>query len=716
MTIISSPELTDVKAQQAFLSPILTGDNPSQTRREILNAFVETWDTYERLFECIIDERGFYEKAIPLRHPLIFYYGHTATFFMNKLVLAKLLPERIDPEIEAMCAVGVDEMSWDDLDEANYKWPSIRDIEHYRSEVKAKVVELIQTIDLSLPISWDSPMWPILMGIEHERIHLETSSVLIRQLPISYVKPHPDFTVCPETGDAPQNLLKSVPAGQVKIDEPKVSDRYGWDNEYGHHQASVKAFSASQFLVSNQEFLAFVEDGGYENPKWWDEEGNRWRGFTSEKHPTFWRKKTSGSWKFRTMTQEIEMPWDWPVEVNNLEAMAFCNWKAHQSGLSIRLPTEDEYLQLRQYCSQFETQGKPNRNLEGFASSQPVNRCQQGDFFDVEGNVWQWTCTAIYPFEGFEVHPLYDDFTTPTFDNQHYLIKGGSWISTGNEINGRSRYAFRRHFFQHAGFRYVEAEPIDAPDVSPYETDESVAQYCGFHYGQTYFGVKNFSDSYAEVAIQAVMDDPDLRSRPIKALEAGCSVGRACFEMGKIFTDVTGIDFSARFIQVADRLKKGETVRYTLPIEGDIQSFESVKLSDFRGEIAADKVTFMQQDAMNMKPIYTGYDVIVAVNLIDRLSNPALFIDELVNRVASKGLVIISSPYTWLESFTPKENWLGGKKVNGENQTSFEALSERMAPNFELVKPPQDLPFVIRETSRKFQHSLSQLSIWKKRS
>jgi hypothetical protein len=50
---------------------------------------------------------------------------------------------------------------------------------------------------------------------------------------------------------------------------------------------------------------------------------------------------------------------------------------------------------------------------------------------------------------------LYDDFSTPTFDGKHTLIKGGSWISTGNEALKSSRYAFRRHFFQHAGFRYL---------------------------------------------------------------------------------------------------------------------------------------------------------------------------------------------------------------------------------------------------------------------
>lgn len=77
------------------------------------------------------------------------------------------------------------------------------------------------------------------------------------------------------------------------------------------------------------------------------------------------------------------------------------------------------------------------------------------NFYDIVGNVWQHTLTPIYPFDNFDVHPLFDDFTTPTLDNRHSLIKGGSFVSTGDESLMHSRYAFRRHFYQFAGFRYV---------------------------------------------------------------------------------------------------------------------------------------------------------------------------------------------------------------------------------------------------------------------
>jgi hypothetical protein len=57
-------------------------------REEISLYFTNTFDTYTQLFDCLADDEAYYQKAIPLRHPLIFYLGHTATFFVNKLILA----------------------------------------------------------------------------------------------------------------------------------------------------------------------------------------------------------------------------------------------------------------------------------------------------------------------------------------------------------------------------------------------------------------------------------------------------------------------------------------------------------------------------------------------------------------------------------------------------------------------------------------------------
>ena len=100
---------------------------------------------------------------------------------------------------------------------------------------------------LELPIGWESPAWVILMGIEHERIHLETSSVLIRQLPLAWVRALPDWPVCPlarhEPATAPANELVAVPGTQLELGKPAGDATYGWDNEYGQRQLQLRITS-----------------------------------------------------------------------------------------------------------------------------------------------------------------------------------------------------------------------------------------------------------------------------------------------------------------------------------------------------------------------------------------------------------------------------------------------------------------------------------------
>ncbi|MBP8852834.1 MAG: DinB family protein, partial [Moraxellaceae bacterium] len=165
--------------------------------------FHDTFSRYESLFRTLTCDEAYYKKPISLRHPLIFYFGHTATFFINKLLLAGLISERINPAFESMFSVGVDEMSWDDLNESHYDWPTVAELAAYRDQVRAVIDQVIRTAPLTLPVNWNNPWWAIIMGIEHERIHLETSSVLMRQHALNFVQPLPEFTPCTTSGTAP---------------------------------------------------------------------------------------------------------------------------------------------------------------------------------------------------------------------------------------------------------------------------------------------------------------------------------------------------------------------------------------------------------------------------------------------------------------------------------------------------------------------------------
>jgi len=693
-------------------TPLLNGINAVTTRQEFLEYFLSTFNRYEQLFETLVNEDSYQVKPIALRHPLIFYFGHTATFYLNKLLLAGLLTERINPRFEAMFAVGVDEMSWDDLSDANYDWPTSLEVKHYRHLVRVAVEELIKAAPLTLPIDWNHPWWVIIMGIEHERIHLETSSVLIRQQALDLVQPHVAWKTCSRSGDAPQNDLVTISAGKVALDKKENSAKYGWDNEYGLHEVDIAEFQVSRYLVSNAEFLEFVTVGGYAQDSFWAEEGLKWRQYTLATHPTFWLRK-GDRWWLRLMTEEVLMPWDWPAEVNYHEAKAFCNWKAQQTGLKVRLPSEDEWYRLYDFAGVTEVTANAvaasNIHLDYAASPCPVTDFRHGELFDVTGNVWQWTETPIYPYSGFKVHALYDDFTTPTFDGRHNLIKGGSWISCGNEALHSARYAFRRHFFQHAGFRYVVADELASVPASHYETDKLISEYAEFHYGDNYFGVANFTKSLADIAIEAMKGKPAR-----KALDLGCASGRATFELARHFEHVAGVDFSVRLIESGVQMAEKGELRYTLVDEGQLISYKTRTLENLGLNKLKGKVEFSQGDACNLKPILTHYDLILAANLIDRLYSPKKFLSQVHERLNIGGILLIASPYTWLEEHTKREEWVGGFKRNAENFTTLDGLKEQLSAHFRLVAEPVDVPFVIRETKRKFQHSVSEVTLWER--
>ena len=690
----------------------------AKKRAEIKAYFQNSWATYNSLFSLINNDEAYFLRPERLRHPLIFYFGHTATFYINKLILGKFISARINKRLEAICAVGVDEMSWDDLNSEHYDWPSVDEVRDYRKQVSVLVENLIDNMPLTLPIKQDSLAWIILMGIEHERIHLETSSVIIRMLDLSYLTGEADvyqqWQPCPNSALAPQNELLAIKGKTVELGKPATDATYGWDNEYGKQNINVEDFSTSKYLVSNQEYLGFIEAGGYLTAEYWSEEGQKWLEFTQATMPRFWFKQHDNYFQ-RNLINIIPLPLNWPVEVNYLEAKAFCNWKNQQSEHHIRLLTEAEWFCLREnIAGDIATwQRSPaNINLEYFASSCPVDLFENNGIYDIAGNVWQWSESQIDGFDGFSVHPLYDDFSTPTFDGKHNLIKGGSWISTGNEAIKNSRYAFRRHFTQHAGFRYVSSEYNKMPiaPVNQYETDNMVCQQLQNHYGAALTGQKNYQKAVAEIVLDAVRE---FKVDNKKLLDLGCSVGRTAFELATHFNEIDAVDFTARYIQHGVQLQNSENVRYITKNEGDIVDFNEVSLEKL-DLIAAKNIVFSQGDPSNLKAIFTGYDVILAQQVLENNHHPKMFLSSVDERLNNNGLLFLLSDYAFNENITAKEKWLGGIKVNGENVTGLAGIEEILNPKFELLAQ-YELNKIIQNDRRHYAVHQIHLTIWKKK-
>ena len=250
---------------------------------------------------------------------------------------------------------------------------------------------------------------------------------------------------------------------------------------------------------------------------------------------------------------------------------------------------------------------------------------------------------------------------------------------------------------------------------NPYETDRLLGEYLLFHYGQPKeilpypFGPTNALD----LAVRAVTDSLDLAQVPAsgRALDLGCAVGRSSFELARHCLEVVGIDYSAKFIQAADYLRLHGSIQYRRTDEGRLTSPCVARVPV---EIDRTRLRFEVGDACGLGGGWGKFDVVLLINLIDRLKEPRWCLEQLPGLVESGGQLVIASPFTWLEEYTPTEKWLGGYAVNGGPVSTFETLQTILAPDFELVRAV-DLPFLIREHARKFQWSVSKAGVWRRR-
>jgi SAM-dependent methyltransferase len=121
-----------------------------------------------------------------------------------------------------------------------------------------------------------------------------------------------------------------------------------------------------------------------------------------------------------------------------------------------------------------------------------------------------------------------------------------------------------------------------------------------------------------------------------------------------------------------------------------------------------EKVRFEQGDACNLRADLGEFDFVLLANLIDRLPDPARCLARLPALVAPGGGLVITSPYTWMEEYTPRGKWLAGA------EGTLAALKKILAPAFEFRRA-LDLPFLIRDHRRKYQWSVAEASVWQRK-
>ncbi len=216
-------------------------------------------------------------------------------------------------------------------------------------------------------------------------------------------------------------------------------------------------------MITNAQFLEFVNAGGYEKQIFWSENDWKWIKANGIDHPVFW-KKAGGGWLYRGMFEEFTLPTDWPVYVSRAEASAYARWAGKA------LPTEEQW-QRAAYGTANESQrlypwGReaPKAAFGNFDFERwdpaPVNAYPQGQSaLGVEGmlgNGWEWTSTVFGPFPGFEPFPFYRGYSADFFDGKHFVMKGGSSRTAACMLRSTFRNWFQAHYqYVYAGFRCV---------------------------------------------------------------------------------------------------------------------------------------------------------------------------------------------------------------------------------------------------------------------
>jgi formylglycine-generating enzyme required for sulfatase activity len=389
------------------------------------------------LFALVAGE-AFYDRPIPLRHPIAFYEGHIPAFSFLTLNERGLGEAPIDAAFERLFERGIDPATLDDARRHDPgQWPSRAAVAEFAARCDAAVERALISGRI------DDPSVPRLVKaeaaytiLEHELMHQETLLYIVHQLAPDQKRAikgaHDDHALA-------QAAFCAVAPGRATLGASRDELRFGWDNEFERAEIDVAGFDIARYPVTNGDWLKFVADGGPVPQFWTEREGARF---------------------LRLAFEEIPLPISWPVYVTHRQASAYAAWAG------LRLPTEAEY-----HRAAFATPAGAERPFP-WGDDAPAAR--HGNFgarrydpepvdanpggasawgvADLIGNGWEWTATPFAPLPGFEPMASYPQYSADFFDGRHYVMKGASPV-TPRELVRRS---FRNWFYADYPYMYAK--------------------------------------------------------------------------------------------------------------------------------------------------------------------------------------------------------------------------------------------------------------------
>ena len=359
--------------------------------------------------------------------PPKWHLAHTTWFFETFILQSKLrgykLFDQSFPLLFNSYYVAAGDR-WSSADRGSLTRPTVRRILDYRLYVEGHVVRWLEDHKLSKEAEY-----VVEVGLQHEQQHQE-----LLLYDIKFILGHnPLFPAYSQNsvsqkshGSDELNWL-SVAKGNYHIGYD--GEGFCFDNELGHHEVHLEAFEISNRLITNGEYLAFMEAGGYSNHAYWLSDGWDWINDHEIKSPMYWLREHD-VWYHYSLAGLEPLPLAEPVaHISYYEADAFAKWKG------MRLPTEFEWEVA---ASKFGSDEIKDGNFVESKAYSPV----QSNSSDFLGNLWEWTSSAYLPYPFYKIpEGALGEYNGKFMVNQQ-VLRGGSFATPKEHI--RTTY---RNFF-----------------------------------------------------------------------------------------------------------------------------------------------------------------------------------------------------------------------------------------------------------------------------
>jgi len=415
---------------------------------DVLSAWVR--DARARTLGLVadLDDEQLMGPRLPIVNPLLWEIAH-ATWFQERWVLQYAGHKNpIDAEGSRLFdSIAIDHEVRHDL-----PLPSRESTFSYLEQVRDAVVELLEQGELT-----DELIYFVKLSVFHEDMH--TEAITYTRQTLAYPAPAFDAEPYDPIAEPDADRMSAdveQPGGMLEVGAARDAV-FVFDSEKWAHPVRVEPFSIATTAVSQGQFAAFVDDGGYRRPELWSEEGWRWRTQGGARHPVYW--KHDGGWlrrhfdEWRPLEPQLAV-----IHVNWFEADAYCRWAGR------RLPVEAEWelaassISVKRHYPWGEvTPAAAHANLDWQAMG-PVTTTAHaaGDCLcgcrQMIGNVWEWTATTFHPYPGFAADP-YKEYSRPCF-GKCKVLRGGCWATRSRLMRNTWRNFYRpdrRDVF--AGFR-----------------------------------------------------------------------------------------------------------------------------------------------------------------------------------------------------------------------------------------------------------------------